>query len=50
VLRKTPPIVPRAKRAVIVSRAPSDKIDAAAYAVLEAEEWWGVVKVERVFG
>ena len=28
----------------------SDQIDAAAYAVLEAEEWWGLVKVERVFG
>jgi hypothetical protein len=28
----------------------SDQIDAAAYAVLEAEEWWGPVKVERVFG
>jgi hypothetical protein len=24
----------------------SDQIDAAAYAVLEAEEWWGPVKVE----
>jgi predicted phage terminase large subunit-like protein len=28
----------------------SDQIDAAAYAVLEVEEWWGPVKVERVFG
>ena len=28
----------------------SDQIDAAAYAVLEAEEYWGPVKVERVFG
>jgi hypothetical protein len=36
--------------AVIVSRAASGQIDAAAYAVLEAEEWWGAVKVERVFG
>lgn len=28
----------------------SDQIDAAAYAVLEAEEYWGPVKVEKVFG
>ena len=28
----------------------SDQIDAAAYAVLEAQEWWGPVKVEKVFG
>jgi hypothetical protein len=33
-------------KSIIVSRAPGDQIDAAAYAVLEAEEWWGPVKVE----
>ena len=35
---------------VIVSRAGARQIDAAAYAVLEAEEYWGPVKVEKVFG
>ena len=37
-------------RTAALYHAGNYQIDAAAYAVLEAEEYWGPVKVEKVFG